>query len=433
MKRKIAIASSGLGHVWRGIEGWAIETARCLKDVGHDVTLFAAAPLSFSSDRNGSAGEPRVQVVNCLRRDDPSMARWLRILPGFSWRWGLQSPYGVEQATFWIRLWPALRNGRFDVLHVQDPMLAYWCTKFNTWGLLNLKVILAHGTNEDTEFLAGLDCVQSLTPWQDQKMMSDLGTLSQTGKSSRHAVCLKHHYVIPNFVDCRAFRPVTGEMSGNDCVPLDPAIPSDAWVVGCVAMVTRDTKRIDYLIDEFAQAIRLDGSPSEFAKRAHLVIVGARRPDTDEMMKLAKEQAPGRVHFKIDVPRSSMPDLYRQFDVLVLTSLFEMMPMAVLEGMASGLPIIAHWHQILQWVLGAEGNMPRGQEIHSTCGVCVDMSAHGALAAVFRGVTMDWMAGTGRGALNRVRTQFSESVVIQQMEAMYDAVCVEQGTHRSTS
>ena len=37
---RIAIASSGLGHVARGIETWALDTAAALAARGVDVTLF---------------------------------------------------------------------------------------------------------------------------------------------------------------------------------------------------------------------------------------------------------------------------------------------------------------------------------------------------------------------------------------------------------
>ena len=80
---KVAIACSGLGHVARGIETWARDSAAALHESGVDVTLFAGAPLDVPC-----------RVLPCLRRGQLA-ARWLaRLFPPPTWRWGLKSPYG---------------------------------------------------------------------------------------------------------------------------------------------------------------------------------------------------------------------------------------------------------------------------------------------------------------------------------------------------
>jgi hypothetical protein len=54
---------------------------------------------------------------------------------------------------------------------------------------------------------------------------------------------------IPNFVDCAAFRPARNA-DERLAVRRRVGIPEDAFVVGCVAAVKKDHKRIDYLIGE---------------------------------------------------------------------------------------------------------------------------------------------------------------------------------------
>jgi hypothetical protein len=207
---RIAIASSGLGHVARGVETWACDTAVALsqtldhrlqaidqceapvvtavsavgslseKDAADtaatteerslrsnvyslkskvlNVTLFSGAPLA-------NPVPCHVVALGCLKRGD-RLAKFLaRIFPGFTWRWGFKDPYGWEQFTFWMRLWPKLRRGKFDILHVQDPQVANWCRLFRKWGLVKTKEILAHGTEEPVEFLNRFDYVQHLAPW----------------------------------------------------------------------------------------------------------------------------------------------------------------------------------------------------------------------------------------------------------------------------
>ena len=164
---KIAIASSGLGHVARGIETWAKDTAKALAVRGVDVTLFAGAP-GISAFSLHPSSLP-VTALPCARRGKRLATSLARMTPPFLWRWGLKSNYGWEQFTFWLSLWPKLVRGKFDILHVQDPMVAFWCRKFRRLGLVRAKEILAHGTEEPLEFLEQFECVQHLAPWHEQE------------------------------------------------------------------------------------------------------------------------------------------------------------------------------------------------------------------------------------------------------------------------
>ena len=98
---KIAVASSGLGHVARGIETWARDTACALAQAGVDVTLFCAGQVNASA---------RTVVLPSLRRGDAAAGRAAVYSPGWSWRWQLKSDYGWEQLSFWRHLWPHLRR-----------------------------------------------------------------------------------------------------------------------------------------------------------------------------------------------------------------------------------------------------------------------------------------------------------------------------------
>ena len=189
---KIAVASSGLGHVARGIETWARDTAVALSqfsieggvfredDPGHvsqpadgpvKVTLFCAAPLP------GLASEAQhldVRVLPCLKRGDWLTRLLVRAAPGFTWRWGWKSGYDMEQRSFWRHLWPVLRDEQFDILHVQDPLLADLCRRYRACGKLKTKEILAHGTEESAQFLARFPYVQHLAPWHLEETIKAL-------------------------------------------------------------------------------------------------------------------------------------------------------------------------------------------------------------------------------------------------------------------
>ena len=174
---KIAIASSGLGHIARGIETWACDTAVAVSQWAVDsgrltedappptalsVTLFAAAPLPHLTS---PASRLTVRVIPCLKRGDRLVRLVTRIAPSWTWRWGWKSGYDIEQRSFWRKLHPILRDEQFDILHVQDPLLADLCRRYREAGKLKTREILAHGTEETAVFLSKFPYVQHLAPW----------------------------------------------------------------------------------------------------------------------------------------------------------------------------------------------------------------------------------------------------------------------------
>jgi hypothetical protein len=196
---KIAIASSGLGHVARGIETWACDTAVALSQLAVnskqfavkekqnaaaiEVTLFSAAPLPFLtssvSPLPSHVSLLTVRVLPCLQRGNSTTQQLSNFFPKWSWRFGLKSTYDLEQWSFWWHLWPKLRRGKFDIVHVQDPWLALLLERSGRLGLHPAKVILAHGTEETLEFLEKFEYVQHLAPWHleqaEKKMRERLG------------------------------------------------------------------------------------------------------------------------------------------------------------------------------------------------------------------------------------------------------------------
>lgn len=74
--------------------------------------------------------------------------------------------------------------------------------------------------------------------------------------------------------------------------------------------------------------------------RIRLVIAGD-GPYLSELIRIAKQNdADSCVEFKGYIERSGLPDLYRSADIFVFPSYREGMPNAVLEAMASGLPVV---------------------------------------------------------------------------------------------
>ncbi len=321
---RICVASSGLGHVQRGIESWALELGGALAQRGEKVYLCKGA---------GDVAHDYECVIPCWTRDSSRTRRLLRCIPRpLGWRVGMAAGYGVEQATFaWKLIW-FLKRERIDVLHLQDPQVAILVQRAAQAGMLNTRTILNHGTEEPIEFLRKIEFLQHGAPWHALSAVEA-------------GVWRKSWAMIPNFVDTEKFKP------GNcNRLRAQLEIPVEALVALVCSAIKKKHKRIDTIIAEF-ESVR--------KRYPHLpvwlVIVGGRCAETAELMHDAQARLGQRVRFIVDAPQSAMPDLYRMADVLLHGSLKEMMPMALLEASASGLPCLHHHQSVMEWMIGPGG------------------------------------------------------------------------------
>lgn len=377
---RIAVASSGLGHVARGIESWAADLGAALAERGEAVTLFAGGETS---------GRWYERAVPCWRRDSKEAGRVVRWLPSRGlWRLGLATGYGVEQATFALRLIGRLRRGAFDVLHVQDPQVASIVCRARRLGLVRTRTVLAHGTEESLDFLKRFTYLQHLAPWHLERARA-AGVWRPTWTA------------IPNFIDTETFRP-----GRADALRAELGIPADSPVVLTAAAIKSHHKRIDYLIDEWARlADAADGLS------ARLVVAGGREAETDALVAAGRARLGDRVTFLVGFPRSRMPELYRAADAFVLCSLAEMMPIALIEATASGLPCLVNDHPVLRWVVGPGGET-------------VDMARPGALAAALAPLLADPARRRAAGERGRryCEDAFGRDRVVDRIVAYYRRV-----------
>ncbi len=377
---RIAIASSGLGHVNRGIEAWAEDLGAALAARGQDVILCKGA---------GVANQPYERVIPCLTRESPRTLRFLRHLPKrISWRLGLGSGYGIEQTTFALNLIRLLRRERCDILHVQDPLVAILAQRARRLGLIRTRTILAHGTEEPASFLKKIEYLQHLAPWHLEHHRRE-GTWKPTWTA------------IPNFIDTERFRP-----GRSDNLRAELGIPADGLIVLTAAAIKRGHKRIDYLIAEFAKLREL--APD---LPVYLVVAGGWESDTDDLIAEGTRLLGDRVRFLVRFPRARMPNLYRAADVFVLCSLFEMMPIALIEASASGLPCVVNRHPILEWMTGPGG-------------IRVDMAAPGALAGTLKKQFFEGgeLQKLGRAAREHCLANFSQDAVLDQILSYYGRI-----------
>ncbi len=377
---RICVASSGLGHVLRGVESWAQELGIALAARGESVVLCkGTSPANSSFER----------VIPCWTRDSQTTQRLLQYIPKpLGWRMGLGGGYGVEQCSFaWNLIW-FLKREQIDILHLQDPQVAILVQRAAQAGLLRTRTILNHGTEEPLEFLKKIEFLQHGAPWHQQ-----------TAESA--GVWKESWTMIPNFVNTRKYFPGKSPQLRNQL-----GIPPTAIVALVSAAIKRKHKRIDFVISEFARVRQqLPDRP------LWLVVAGSRADDTDELMREAHQQLGNHVRFAVDLPSGQMPELYRMADLLLHASLKEMMPMTLLEATASGVPCVCHHHPVMEWIVGPGG-------------MTIDMEIPGVLAQTVIELTLNGQRRAEFGAAARAQciAHFERDIVVERVVKHYDSV-----------
>lgn len=157
----------------------------------------------------------------------------------------------------------------------------------------------------------------------------------------------------------------------------------------------------------------LDAIPTvlECESRACFVWVGT-GPLEKQMMDAVRRQGLDR-HIMFLGERDDVPDLMAAADVFALPSRFEGLPLAVLEAMAAGLPVVA------TRVCGTAEAVR-----HGLTGLLVEPGRPAALATALVEVLTkpEWAAQLGERGRVRVRRYFSVDRMARQTLALYDDV-----------
>jgi glycosyltransferase involved in cell wall biosynthesis len=117
-----------------------------------------------------------------------------------------------------------------------------------------------------------------------------------------------------------------------------------------------------------------------------------------------------QVMFLEGVNRDRMSELFQTANVFALASLHEMMPIALLEALASGLPIACNDTPTMRWMAGPAGAL-------------TDIAVERALAAQIEHLSHPTVNDAfSRAARAHAESTFSETAVIQQYLDMYHQV-----------
>jgi glycosyltransferase involved in cell wall biosynthesis len=132
---------------------------------------------------------------------------------------------------------------------------------------------------------------------------------------------------IPNGIDGSVFDIPVDQLARRR----ELGIPADAAVLG-IGVRLSEQKGITYL---------LEAMPEIVARVPRAVLVVAGEGPLEQDLKAEAERLALGSHVKFVGPRLDVPELLKVFDLYVLPSLWEGLPMVLLEAMAAGCPIVA--------------------------------------------------------------------------------------------
>lgn len=244
---------------------------------------------------------------------------------------GLDGPSYIA----FIKLYKLLKKTNIDIAHVNN--LAPW-----------LDVALASR-------LAGCNCVETFHGIEENHYTFSLPrrlllriacllTFSITAVGEPVAQRLAHLtgikrsriQVLPNGVDTDLFKPCSSHRYRRH-LKLSLGVPENSFLFGCVASLTPVKNHAD-LLKAFAMAL-YNNKNSDSIKDVYLILVGNGPLEPELKVRAAQLGIERRVIFL--GRRNDVQKILQALDLFILNSKTEGMSYAILEAMATGVPVIA--------------------------------------------------------------------------------------------
>ncbi len=224
---------------------------------------------------------------------------------------------------FWLRMSAALKKINPDIIHAQGMTMAVPALLVKTFFK---KRYIVWGRGFDVYF-----------PWKFKKLISRLSlkyadvviALTKDMRNRMKKICDRAILTIPNGIDLEKFK----GLPAKEPIRTGLGISSSDKVI-IFAGTLRPVKGVEHLIRAMSVVARED-------VRARLILIGD-GAEGDHLRGLVKELGLGEfVNFIGEVSNERIPEYLVASDILALPSLSEGFPVVVLEGMASGLPVVA--------------------------------------------------------------------------------------------
>ncbi len=303
---KIAIACPGIGLVQRGFERLLNDMFALVRDE-FDVILY----------KGGGATSDQEKVLTFAHRNGP-LPKIFPIHKLFG-----RTPMHSECMTFVLAMLPHLFKEKFDVIHCIDPPLTRVLFHLRNILKLKFKILYTEGCAMPPGDYPPADHLHQIA-----KVTYDQAI--QFGKSEEFMTLLP----------CGIYPERFETEKSREELRKEHGLSQDTFVILSVAALNRNHKRIDHLIEEVA---RLDGDYL-------LWLDGSLDHGDSGLVDFAKQRLGDRCRIT-HVPSEKVGELFKCADMMAHASLFEAFGLAIVEGAASGLPVITHNAPHFQWLL----------------------------------------------------------------------------------
>jgi glycosyltransferase involved in cell wall biosynthesis len=235
------------------------------------------------------------------------------------------------------------------VIFYSDANLGFLLHRFRRWIGVPYRLLFSNGGPCGPDVFARTDVVHQVAPYYHEQAL-------RAGEPP------EKHIMVPYGIRAPDASPRPLAPAERRALRERLGLPADRGVVLSVGWISRRHKRMDYLVEEVA---RLP------APRPFLMLLGAMDDGSKEILRLATERLGGAGFAARSVPYGEVSGYYAAADVFALASLSEGFGRVYLEALSHGLPVVAHRHPVMAYVLGDQGDL-------------ADLSADGVLARHLR-------------------------------------------------
>jgi 1,2-diacylglycerol 3-alpha-glucosyltransferase len=310
---RVLFCCTGVGIFNRGIESFFREAFDGLKDTpGLKACLIKGA---------GEKADREIPVWCLPRTGRP--ARWLGGLLK-------RNPYIAEQLSSFLPVVRQIRRLRPHVVFYSEANLGFQLFSRRKWIGGCYRLLFSNGGPVGPPFNR-TDSVHQVAPFYHSEALA----------FGEPAV---KHFMVPYGI--RVPPPPAFDSEAKRALRVRLGMPIDRPVVLSVGWISRELKRMHYVVEEVARLRQ---------PRPFLQMLGALDRSSREIIDLASRLLGEYGYSARSVPYHEVFDFYRAADLFVLGSLKEGFGRVYLEAMMHGLPVIAHKHPVIEFVLGKEG------------------------------------------------------------------------------
>ena len=327
---KVFFSCSGVGIIDRGIETFFREAFDGLRDTEDlDITLYKGA----------GEEKPDERVLWNVPRTG-GIARFLGACI-------CRNSYVAEQLSTFPSMVRGIRKHQPDIIFYSDSNLGFQLFRWRKWIGAPFRLLFSNGGPCNPPF-PRTDYVHQVTPYHLDRAVA-------AGVSPDLQRMVPYGISVPAGapdVSTPARRIVRGQLR----------LPLDRQIILSVGWIAAQQKRMDYVVNELAQLP---------VPRPYLVLLGSIDEESDMVLDLARAKLGTENFTARSMPHTQIADYYRAADIFVLGSLQEGFGRVFLEALVHGLPVIAHDHAVMRFVIGGHGRL-------------ADLSKPGALSEQLR-------------------------------------------------